>query len=153
MSDERTVEIRRLGEADRDLARSLFAMMENVFGESAVPLSDSYVEALLVRESFWAIAATVDGEVAGGLTGHTLPLTSREESELFVYDIAVAPAYQRQGIGRGLVEELTRLSAPLGLGEVFVAADNDDAHAFDFYRALGGEPAPVTIFTFARGRA
>ena len=94
-----------------------------------------------------------DGDVVGGLTAHTLPLTSGEQSEVFIYDIAVAPAHQRKGIGRGLVEELRRLAASAGVGEVFVAADNDDAHALDFYRALGGTPAPVTIFTFPRNRA
>jgi len=31
---------------------------------------------------------------------------------------------------------------------MFVAADNQDLHALDFYRAMGGEPSPVTIFSF-----
>jgi aminoglycoside 3-N-acetyltransferase I len=34
--------------------------------------------------------------------------------------------------------------------EVFVPADNDDQHALDFYRALGGSPSSVTFFTFLR---
>ena len=145
---EETLEIRRLGSDDRDVARSLFLMMERVFGESAVPLSDDYLGTLLGRDDFWAIAATLDGGVAGGLTAHTLPLTRCEQSEVFIYDIAVVPEFQRRGIGRGLVEELRRLVTAAGLGEIFVPADSDDTHALDFYRALGGEPSPVTIFTF-----
>jgi hypothetical protein len=35
---------------------------------------------------------------------------------------------------------------------VFVAADAEDAAATDFYRAIGGQPAAVTIFTFSERR-
>jgi aminoglycoside 3-N-acetyltransferase I len=35
-----------------------------------------------------------------------------------------------------------------GVSVVFVAADNEDEHALDFYRALGGVDSPVTVFTF-----
>ena len=31
---------------------------------------------------------------------------------------------------------------------MFVPADNDDQHALAFYTAIGGEAAPVTIFSF-----
>jgi aminoglycoside 3-N-acetyltransferase I len=51
------------------------------------------------------------------------------------------------GIGRRLVEAL-RDAANAIEADVFVPADDEDLHALDFYRALGGEPAPVTIFTF-----
>ena len=45
---------------------------------------------------------------------------------------------------------LREAAAAAGITEVFVPADNDDTHALDFYRALGGDPAPVTMFTFSK---
>jgi aminoglycoside 3-N-acetyltransferase I len=42
-------------------------------------------------------------------------------------------------------------AAVAGITVAFVPADNQDTHALDFYQALGGVPAPVTIFTFADG--
>jgi aminoglycoside 3-N-acetyltransferase I len=39
-------------------------------------------------------------------------------------------------------------AARAGIETLFVPADDEDEHALDFYRALGGVPAPVTIFTF-----
>jgi aminoglycoside 3-N-acetyltransferase I len=39
-------------------------------------------------------------------------------------------------------------AAAAGITVAFVPADNEDVHALDFYSALGGIPAPVTIFTF-----
>ena len=35
-----------------------------------------------------------------------------------------------------------------GIERVFVAADDADAHALEFYRAVGGVASPVTMFVF-----
>lgn len=143
--------VQRLTVADRALARELFLTMAGVFEVDAVPLGDAYLDRLLARADFRAFAALDGGGVVGGLTAHVLPMTTTERSELFLYDIAVVPARQRQGVGRALVEALREAAAAEGIDEVFVPADNDDTHALDFYRALGGAAAPVTIFTFGGG--
>ena len=77
-------------------------------------------------------------------------MTRTESSEIFIYDLAVHPDHQRTGVGRRLVAELRAQAAALGIGELFVPADNEDVHALDFYRAIGGAAAPVTIFTFTQ---
>ncbi len=143
------IQVERLAVSDLDRARVLFAMMAGVFETDAEPLSDRYLTDLLARHDFWALCASIDGHPVGGLTAHTLPLTRAEVFELFIYDIAVRPEFQRQGIGRRLVAALRSLGAESGISVVFVPADNEDTHALDFYRALGGTPAPVTIFTFS----
>ncbi len=85
--------------------------MSGVFKSDSGPLSDGYLSRLLARDDFWAFAATVDGRIAGGLTAHTLPLTRAELFEIFIYDIAVRPEYQRRGIGRQLVAVLREQAA------------------------------------------
>lgn len=142
------VQLRRLSVADTALARATFTMMAEVFDEGVGVLSDAYLRDLLAREPFWALAALRDGQPVGGITAHALPMTRAEGTELFIYDLAVAPGHQRQGIGRGLVQALRTQAAAAGITVSFVPADNDDDHALEFYRALGGAPAPVTIFTF-----
>jgi aminoglycoside 3-N-acetyltransferase I len=143
------IRVERLTIADVDRARALFVAMAQVFATEAEPLSNDYLHRLLSRDDFWALAATVDGQPVGGLTAHTLPLTRAEVSEIFIYDIAVEPAYQRQGIGRQLIASLRAQATSAGITVLFVPADNEDEHALDFYTALGGAPAPVTIFTFS----
>jgi aminoglycoside 3-N-acetyltransferase I len=123
--------------------------MAQVFETEAEPLSNDYLQRLLSRDDFWALAATIDGQPVGGLTAHTMPLTRAEVSEIFIYDIAVKPAYQRQGIGRQLIESLRAQATSAGIAALFVPADNEDEHALEFYSALGGAPASVTIFTFS----
>lgn len=140
--------ITRLTAADGPVARELFLTMAAVFDDDAEPLDDEYLRALLARDSFWALAAFDGDRIVGGLTAHTLPLTTSASSEIFIYDLAVVPSQQRRGVGRTLVTTLRRLAAAEGIDVAFVPADNDDTHALDFYRAIGGVPAPVTFFTF-----
>jgi aminoglycoside 3-N-acetyltransferase I len=140
----------RLTAADRVIARRLFVLMADVFEEPGAPLGDAYLDRLLGREDFWAIAAFEGDDIIGGITAHTLPMTRSEASEIFIYDIAVRPQNQRQGVGRVLIASLREAAAANGIDDVFVPADDDDRHALDFYRALGGAAAPVTIFTFGK---
>jgi aminoglycoside 3-N-acetyltransferase I len=144
------MEFVRLTTGDRDLAKALFALMSNVFEENSQVLCDEYVDKLLGRADFWAIAAFSGDDIIGGVTAHTLPMTRAESSEVFIYDVAVQRDYQRRGIGRQLVTRLLEEAAASGIRDVFVPADNDDVHALDFYRALGGDASAVTIFTFTR---
>lgn len=142
------MQLKRLRLGDRDMARALFTLMASVFEEESEALSDDYLDRLLDREDFWAIGAFVGGHSIGGVTAHTLPMTRTASSEIFIYDIAVHSEHQRTGVGRLLIAELRAQAAAVGIRELFVPVDNDDVHALDFYRALGGTAAPVTIFSF-----
>lgn len=140
---------KRLGAGDLAIARRLFVVMAEVFDEEAEPLGDGYLERLLRRDDFWVFAAFEGDAIIGGITAHTLPMTRSESSELFIYDIAVRSEHQRKGVGRALMTALREAAAAEGIDDVFVPAENEDTHALDFYRALGGEPGAVTIFTFS----
>lgn len=140
--------VRRLGPGDEAVARELFALMAAVFEEDEDPAAPADVASLLRREDFWALAAMGD-VVVGGLTAHALPMTRNRSTELFIYDLAVRADRQRRGTGRALVTELRSLANEAGIATVFVPADDEDTHALDFYRAVGGVPSPVTFFTFS----
>ena len=74
-------------------------------------------------------------------------MTRNRSTELFIYDLAAraTAATHRPP----LVTELPRSQAEL-IGTAFVPAENEDTHALEFYRAVGGVPSPVTFFTFSR---
>lgn len=141
---------KRLGAGDIALAGELFLLMADAFEETRRPLSSAYLEPLLARADFWVIAAFLDGELVGGITAHTLPMTRAEHCELFIYDLAVRADRQRRGVGRQLVAALREQAAQEGIRDVFVPADNADDHALAFYRAIGGDASDVTFFTFSR---
>jgi aminoglycoside 3-N-acetyltransferase I len=123
-------------------------MMVGVFDEEAADLGAAYVAGLLARRDFWAMVALDEREVVGGLTAHALPMTRSPEAELFIYDLAVRTDRQRQGIGRALVRATLDRARAEGLRVAFVPADNEDEHAIEFYRAMGGRASPLTFFTF-----
>lgn len=127
----------------------MFTMMATEFAEPNEPLTDTYLHALLDRDSFWAYVAVEGNDVVGGLTAHVLPMTRSPIPELFIYDLAVRGDRHRRGIGSALIRELRRAAAAAGIGEIFVPADNEDTHAVDFYRAQGGLASAVTFFSFA----
>jgi aminoglycoside 3-N-acetyltransferase I len=170
------LKIFRLGPGDEALAREMFTTLTDVFGEDdgadderGEPLRDADIAALMRRRDFWALVAIeatgaagagegvgghgTGGTVVGGLTAHALPMTRDRSTELFIYDLAVPTDRQRRGIGRALVATLLSLGREAGIGVAFVPADNEDTHALDFYRAVGGEESPVTFFTFATDTA
>lgn len=150
------MEVRRLGPGDEAVAREMFATMAAVFAEdedeldAGPPIDDEYVRQLLDRGDFWAVVATEGDEVLGGITAHALPMTRSRATELFIYDLAVRADRQRRGVGRALVGELLALARAAGIETSFVPADDEDTHALEFYRAIGGEASPVTFFTFSR---
>lgn len=134
----------------------MFETMAAVFAEDdgpasgAEPLGDEDVQKILRRDDFWALVAIDADVVVGGLTAHALPMTRSRSTELFIYDLAVRTDRQRRGIGRELVTTLLSLAREAGIESTFVPADNEDEHALEFYRAVGGTPSPVTFFTFPR---
>ena len=124
--------------------------MAAIFGEESQALSDAYVDRLLAREDFLAIAALAGDRVAGGLTAYVIPLTRSQASEVFIYDVAVRSEDRRKGVGRELVTALRDVVGAKGCDDVFVLAENADVDALNFYRSLGGVACPVTLFDFER---
>ena len=151
MEQSAGVHVKRLGVDDVAVATRMFALMTEIFDTPGEALSETYVSELLRRPEFWAVVALVADEVVGGLTAHELPMTRNESGELLIYDLAVSPDRQREGIGRRLVNMLSMLAAERGIDVTFVLADNEDEHAVAFYRALGGEPSDVTMFDLPPG--
>jgi len=135
------VGIKQLGPADIALMKALLAMFGVAFGEidtySASPPSDAYLQRLLSRGHFIALAAVRDDEVVGGLAAYELEKFERERSEIYIYDLAVAEGHRRAGIATALIEELRRIGARRGAHMIFVQADHGDPPAIALYSKLG----------------
>jgi aminoglycoside 3-N-acetyltransferase I len=145
---ESTVVVRRLCAADVTVARQTFAVMVEAFEEDPSLLSDAYLERLLTRPDFWVISASIDNEVIGGLTVHTLLMTRNESEEVFVYDLAILERFRRLGAGRMLIDSLRHAVKEVGVRVVFVPVDEDDNEALEFYRSLQGTESPVRFFVW-----
>ena len=142
-------EIKRLTKEDLSTFNLLINMFSMVFeeGESDVR-NDANSLRLLGSNNFIAIAAISENEVVAGLTAYELPMYYSEYSEIFLYDLAVKPEYQRIGIGKRLLQSLKEYCIKNGIKEFFVLAHEQDEHAIEFYRSTGGKSEKVVNFLY-----
>ena len=143
------LEVRKLTEEDVPAFHSLIDMFNLVFEEAEPTVSsDTNLLRLLSNNHFVAIAALSENEVVGGLTAYELPMYTSEHSELFLYDLAVKPDYQRMGIGKSLIRSLKDYCTSEGIELFFVLAHEEDEHAIEFYHSTGGRSEKVINFLY-----
>ena len=142
-------EVRQLTKQDLSAFKQLINMFNTVFEEAESAInSETNLIKLLSRNNFIAIAAFSENEVVGGLTAYELPMYYSENSEIFLYDLAVTPEFQRIGIGKRLIHHLKDYCTKNGIKEFFVLAHEEDEHAVEFYRATGGKSEKVINFLY-----
>jgi aminoglycoside 3-N-acetyltransferase I len=133
--------IQRLESGDLDLMHGLLTMFGEAFEDverygSARP-DAAYLARLLANETFIALVALSGGTVVGGLAAYVLPKFEQPVSEVYIYDLAVAEPYRRQGVATALIEALKPIAAAAGAWVIFVQADHGDDPAIALYTSLG----------------
>lgn len=148
--------IRTLGRDDVDTMRRMMTLFGEAFGDAETygrtPPASGYLERLLARDTFIAIAALKGDEVVGGLVAYVLPKFEQERSEIYIYDLAVAEAQRRQGIATAMIAALRAECAARGAWVIFVQADYGDDPAVALYTKLGVRE-DVMHFDIAPARA
>jgi aminoglycoside 3-N-acetyltransferase I len=127
----------------------LILLFKEVFEMNDFQLPDEpKLQQLLDNNYFLVFAAMQENAVIGGLTAYILPSYYSGSSEVYIYDLAVKPGFQRKGVGRNLLQELTGYCRQNNYKEFFVQADEADVHALEFYRVTGGSPEKVIHFNY-----
>src|SRR5690606_41728541 len=127
--------IKKLSVNDVSCFENLIILFEEVFEmkKFSIPKSE-YLRELLAKENFHVFVALKEGSVIGGLTAFTLNQYYSEKPLAYIFDLAVANQWQRQGIGNALLMQTKSYFQQNGYSEVFVQADRVDDDAVDFYR-------------------
>ncbi len=110
-----------------EVFREVFDWEESEFPDS------SYLANLLGNLQFLVLVAKAEGKIIGGLTAYVLPDYQTAKSSIFIYDLGVATNFQRQGIGKSLIDKLLDYAKNHQIQDVFVDTeleDNEDALAF-----------------------
>ena len=143
------IELRQLTKKDLPAFKQLIDMFNTVFEEDQSAMSsETNLEKLLSNNNFVALVAFSENEVIGGLTAYELQMYDSDTSEIFVYDVAVKPAFQRLGIGRRLIHTLRDYCSRNGIKEFFVLAHEEDEQAVEFYHSTGGKSEKVINFLY-----
>lgn len=135
------IDIRQLGAADSAGLRAMNTLFADVFGDAesyaSRPPGDAWLRHLLAKDTFIALVAERDGAVVGGLAAYVLEKFEQERSEVYIYDLAVAEAHQRQGVATALIRRLQEIASARGAWVIYVQADYGDDPAVALYTGLG----------------
>lgn len=125
-------EMRRAGPADvtaiHDLTRAAYAKWVPVIGREPKPMAADYARA--VRDHRIDLLH-IGGELVA------LVETVPQGEHLLIESVAVAPAFQRHGLGRRLVAHAEHLAADLGLREVRLYTNTLFGNNVQLYGKLG----------------
>ena len=137
------VEIRRLDPGDERLLLAGAALFD-------VPPIDLLAERFLSSEGHHLLFALDDaGEPVGFVSG--IETTHPDKgTEMFLYELSVAEAHRRRGIGTALVESLAELARERGCYGMWVSTEADNTAALGAYRAAGaGPPEPFVMLEWS----
>jgi aminoglycoside 3-N-acetyltransferase I len=141
--------VKRLEKKDLIFFQKLIALFREVFEmKQPIHVEGSYLTQLLENPDFIVYAIFFKNEIVGGLTAYELSSYYAESAEVFIYDIAIKPAFQRKGLGRQLLLSLKEYCAQKNIKIMFVEANEEDEHAVDFYHSTGGKAEKVIHFNY-----
>lgn len=115
-----------------DNAGLLDRIADDVFDE---PVRPDRLAAYLAEPGHIMLVALSGGIVVGQCAGivHRHP---DKMTELYLDEVGVAPAFQRKGIARALVERMFAIGRELGCGEAWVGTEPDNLPARGLYERL-----------------
>ncbi len=122
------VEIRRLYAGDDAVVKRI---AEDVFDE---PVRADRLSAYLASPGHFMIVALAGGIVVGQCAAviHRHP---DKVTELYIDEVGVSPAYQRQGIARRMLDAMFALGREHGCGEAWVGTEPDNVPARALYES------------------
>jgi len=122
----------RAGTKDLALAREAIAHVH----ERPVA-NDSTIDYFLNDPTCYLMLAVEDGRVIGSLNGHSLRRPHRSNLQFLLYEIDVAAAHRKQGVGHALVSAFTAEARAAGADEIWVLTNESNRAAFSLYSKCG----------------
>ncbi|MEW5826705.1 MAG: GNAT family N-acetyltransferase [Candidatus Bipolaricaulota bacterium] len=136
------MEVRRLGVDDAPLAQAVWADVRN--GDTS---GDAFAQWLACDERLF-VAALDAGRPVGFALGYVLERTDALRRMVLLYEIEVAKAHRRRGVGRRLVEEVKAIARAYGAGKIWCVAEAGNQAARALYTSTGSEEADADFAVF-----
>jgi ribosomal protein S18 acetylase RimI-like enzyme len=135
------MEIRRLFPGDDAL---VMQVAENVFDE---PVRPDRLAAYLREPGHFMIVALADGLVVGQCAAvvHRHP---DKVSELYIDEVGVSPAFQRQGIAQDMLDAMFAIGREHGCEEAWVGTEPDNLAARALYDSRNSVAEPFVMYVY-----
>ncbi|UCH33793.1 MAG: GNAT family N-acetyltransferase [Armatimonadota bacterium] len=140
-----TVEMCRLMSGDEKTACDIVKMFKSREVEMG------HMAAFLAEERNYLIAAHLDQQPVGFALAYELPRVDGPKPMMLFYEIEVAEAHRRRGIGKALVEHLKRICEERGCAKMFVVTSESNVAAMALYVSTGGKRPSIDEAMFEYG--
>ena len=139
-----SIEIRLLRAGDE---AALARVAEDVFDD---PLDPRATAEFLSDPRHHLAVAIEDGLVVGFASAVLYLHPDKPRPEMWINEVGVAPAWQRRGLGRRLLDALLDVARAADGTEAWVLTDRTNAAAMQLYASAGGQETPGNhvMFTF-----
>jgi ribosomal protein S18 acetylase RimI-like enzyme len=137
-----SVEIRRVESGDEGLFDRI---ADDVFDHAIDP--DTLAE-YLATPCHHFVVAVAGGEVVGQVAAVVHKHPDERPVELYIDEVAVAPAFRRQGLAWRMLDEMFALGRELGCREAWVGTEVDNAPARAFYESRDAPPEQFVMYVF-----
>lgn len=141
------IAIERLGPGDAVRAEAAVRAFKSA---SRVAVS---LEAFLSNPANHLLVAEHENAAVGFLLAYRLERADREASQMFVYEVGVAPAWRGRGLASALMEKIKDLARAEGMFEAFVLTNRSNDAARRLYARTGGvvEDDSAMLFVYPMG--
>jgi ribosomal protein S18 acetylase RimI-like enzyme len=102
------------------------------------PPDEQATREYLAHDRNYLLLAYLDDEAAGFVRGTELRRLDGPARQMFLYEIGVAPEYQRRGVGAALIRALEQICRDRGFAEMFVFTNRSNVAAMRLYESTGG---------------
>ena len=110
------------------------------------------------RDEFFAdprhhLVVALEGDVVVGMISSVNYVHPDKAPQLFINEVGVAPAYQRQGIAKQMIAAMLEHGRALGCTEAWLGTEDDNTPANRLYLSADGKPDPTKfeIYTWDFG--
>ena len=94
------------------------------------------------------VVAIAGGEIVGQVAAVVHRHPDQRPVELYIDEVAVAPAFRRQGIAQRMLDEMFALGRSLGCREAWVGTEHDNLAATGLYESRKAAPEPFVMYVF-----
>lgn len=117
------------------LLRVLFSIEEDfTFNEER---QQRGLQHMIDLEGGCVLVAEHDDTIIGMCTGQLTVSTAEGGPAVIVEDVVVEEAWRSQGVGRRLMDEISKWARRMGVSRLQLLADKTNSEALEFYRRIG----------------
>lgn len=95
----------------------------------------------LLNPMNWIFACIEDHRIIGFAYGYELNRLNNTGNMLYIHEVGVLPEYQRQGIGKQILNSIKQLCKLSGICKFFLFTEKSNNGACALYESVGGIPA------------